>query len=31
MASGDVDAGKTGKTCPDRTVGIYFTLNVFSP
>lgn len=31
MASGDVDAWKTDKTCPDRAVGIYFTLNVFSP
>lgn len=30
MVSGDVDAWQTGKTCPDRAVGIYFTLNVFS-
>ena len=30
MVSEDVDAWQTGKACPDRAVGIYFTLNVFS-
>lgn len=30
MALGEADRGQVGDTCPDRTLGSAFNLNVFS-